>query len=161
VGPRALWMDVENLAPTGIRSSDRPDRSESLYRLSYPGPDRGKLTLKIKLQLTLKLSLKAQRRSRGTALTLFNLDAAWGVGSQRHAHAILPPVITWYPLRMSLDDLNGCGKFPLHRNSIPGLSSSPQRSRYTDCAVPAHLSTRQITTQLHPILLRKTKTPVM
>ena len=28
----------ENLAPTGIRSPDRPARSESLYRLSYPGP---------------------------------------------------------------------------------------------------------------------------
>ena len=24
--------------PTGIRSPDRPDRSESLYRLSCPGP---------------------------------------------------------------------------------------------------------------------------
>ena len=24
--------------PTGIRSPDRPARSESLYRLSYPGP---------------------------------------------------------------------------------------------------------------------------
>jgi hypothetical protein len=29
---------VENLAPTGIRSPDRPARSESLYRLSCPGP---------------------------------------------------------------------------------------------------------------------------
>ena len=29
--------DAENLAPsTGIRSLDRPDRSQSLYRLSYP-----------------------------------------------------------------------------------------------------------------------------
>jgi hypothetical protein len=27
----------EYLAPTGIRSPDRPVRSESLYRLSYPG----------------------------------------------------------------------------------------------------------------------------
>ena len=31
-------MGAENLAPTGIRSPDRPSRSESLYRLSYPGP---------------------------------------------------------------------------------------------------------------------------
>ena len=29
---------TENIAPTGIRSPDRPARSESLYRLSYPGP---------------------------------------------------------------------------------------------------------------------------
>jgi len=32
------WTGVENLAPTGIRYSDRPARSESLYRLSYPVP---------------------------------------------------------------------------------------------------------------------------
>jgi hypothetical protein len=30
--------DAEYLAPTGIRSPDGPDRSESLYRLSYRGP---------------------------------------------------------------------------------------------------------------------------
>ena len=29
---------MENLTATGIRSSDRPARSYSLYRLSYPGP---------------------------------------------------------------------------------------------------------------------------
>jgi hypothetical protein len=29
---------TENLAPTGIRSPDRPAHSESLYRLSYPDP---------------------------------------------------------------------------------------------------------------------------
>ena len=33
-----VWTDGENLAPTGIRSPDRPVRSESLQRLSYPGP---------------------------------------------------------------------------------------------------------------------------
>ena len=36
--PGPVWTGVENLAPTGIRSPDRPARSESLYRLSYPGP---------------------------------------------------------------------------------------------------------------------------
>ena len=30
--------DAENLTPTGIRSPDRPAHSQSLYRLSYPGP---------------------------------------------------------------------------------------------------------------------------
>jgi hypothetical protein len=29
---------AENLAPTGIRSSDGSAHSKSLYRLSYPGP---------------------------------------------------------------------------------------------------------------------------
>ena len=32
-----VWIDVENLTPTRIRSPDCPARSESLYRLSYPG----------------------------------------------------------------------------------------------------------------------------
>ena len=35
---RLDWTGVENLAPTKIRSPDRPASSESLYRLSYPGP---------------------------------------------------------------------------------------------------------------------------
>ena len=38
VGPRVGLDGRENLASTGIRSMDRPARSESLYRLSYPGP---------------------------------------------------------------------------------------------------------------------------
>jgi hypothetical protein len=33
--PGPVWRSAENLAPTGIRSPDRPARSESLYRLSY------------------------------------------------------------------------------------------------------------------------------
>ena len=32
-----VWTGAENLT-TGIRSLDRPTRSESLYRLSYRGP---------------------------------------------------------------------------------------------------------------------------
>jgi hypothetical protein len=36
--PGPVWIVAENLAPTGIRSPDLPARSESLYRLSYPGP---------------------------------------------------------------------------------------------------------------------------
>ena len=33
--PGPVWTGAENLARTGIRSPDRPARSES-YRLSYP-----------------------------------------------------------------------------------------------------------------------------
>jgi hypothetical protein len=29
--PRPVWTGAENLAPTGIRSLERPTRSESLY----------------------------------------------------------------------------------------------------------------------------------
>jgi hypothetical protein len=35
VGHRAGLDGAENLAPTGIRSTDRPARSKSLYRLRY------------------------------------------------------------------------------------------------------------------------------
>ena len=38
VGPRVDLNRRGNLAPTGIRSPDRPAPSELLYRLSYPGP---------------------------------------------------------------------------------------------------------------------------
>jgi hypothetical protein len=38
VGTRAGRTGAENLAPTGILSPNRPSLSESLYRLSCPGP---------------------------------------------------------------------------------------------------------------------------
>jgi len=34
--PGPVWTGAENLASTGIRSPDRPARSQSLYRLTYP-----------------------------------------------------------------------------------------------------------------------------
>ena len=34
--PGPVWTGAVNLASTGIRSQDRPARSQSLYRLSYP-----------------------------------------------------------------------------------------------------------------------------
>ena len=33
--PGPVWTAAESLAPTGVRSSDRPARSESVYRLSH------------------------------------------------------------------------------------------------------------------------------
>ena len=36
VGPGPVWTRAENITPTGIRSLDRPARSQSLYRLRYP-----------------------------------------------------------------------------------------------------------------------------
>jgi hypothetical protein len=36
--PGTVWACAKNLVPTGIRSPDRPTRSQSLYRLSYPVP---------------------------------------------------------------------------------------------------------------------------
>ena len=34
--PEPVWTGAENLSPTRIRSTDRPARSQSLYRLHYP-----------------------------------------------------------------------------------------------------------------------------
>jgi len=34
--PGSVWTGAKNLAHTGIRSRDRPSRSQSLYRLRYP-----------------------------------------------------------------------------------------------------------------------------
>jgi len=36
LAPGPVWTGAENLAPTGIRSPDRPARSQSLYRVRYP-----------------------------------------------------------------------------------------------------------------------------
>jgi len=36
--PGPVWTGAENLAPTGIRSPERPARSGSLYRLNYTDP---------------------------------------------------------------------------------------------------------------------------
>ena len=38
LAPGQVWKGAENLAPIGIRSPDLPARSQSLYRLSYRGP---------------------------------------------------------------------------------------------------------------------------
>ena len=36
--PGQVWTGTENLAPTAIQFPDRPSRSQSLFLLSYPGP---------------------------------------------------------------------------------------------------------------------------
>jgi hypothetical protein len=38
--PEPVWTGAESLATIGIRSPDCSARSESLYRLSYPGPQK-------------------------------------------------------------------------------------------------------------------------
>jgi len=41
--PGSVWTGAENLAPTGIRSPDRPARSDSLYQLRYPAQKKSNL----------------------------------------------------------------------------------------------------------------------
>jgi len=40
--PGPVWTGADNLAPTGIRSPDRPARSQSLYRPRYLAHENGK-----------------------------------------------------------------------------------------------------------------------
>ena len=47
VGSRAGLDGCGKSRPTGIRSPDRPARSQSLYRLRYPGPNSLPLTFNI------------------------------------------------------------------------------------------------------------------
>jgi hypothetical protein len=49
--PGPVWTGAKNLAPTGIRSPDRPTRSQSLYRLSYPAIEHSWLQLNDSLEL--------------------------------------------------------------------------------------------------------------
>jgi len=35
--PGPVWIGAENIAPILIRTPERPARSKSLHRLSYPG----------------------------------------------------------------------------------------------------------------------------
>jgi hypothetical protein len=38
LAPGTVWTVTENFAPTGVQTLNRPARSESFYRLRYPGP---------------------------------------------------------------------------------------------------------------------------
>jgi len=40
VAPEPVWAGVEISSPTGIQSTDRQARSQSLHRLGFPGPFR-------------------------------------------------------------------------------------------------------------------------
>jgi hypothetical protein len=52
--PGPVWTGAKNLAPAGIWSPDRPARSQSLYRLSYPAPNFRYLLLNVPFQFNLK-----------------------------------------------------------------------------------------------------------
>jgi len=45
--PGPVWTGAENLAPTGIRSPDRPACSQSLYQLYYPAHKYQRIILKL------------------------------------------------------------------------------------------------------------------
>jgi hypothetical protein len=73
---------------------------------------------------------KAQRGSRGIALSLSFTSALVGVGGQRHAPAGLPLGNTRYPCT---------GGWVGPRVGLDGFKDlAPVTSRFTDWAIPAH-----------------------
>ena len=54
--PGSVWTGVKNLATTGVRTPDRPARSQSLYRLSYQAHKWHIILYKINLYVFVGLS---------------------------------------------------------------------------------------------------------
>jgi hypothetical protein len=71
--PGPAWTGAENLSLTGIRSPDRPARSESLYRLRYPGPS---VTLRTQIIYKMQSAL-LHHFPENYILILLNLTFAW------------------------------------------------------------------------------------
>ena len=73
--------------------------------------------------------------------TLPSTSALDGVGGQRHAPDVLPPVKTRYPLYRRLGGPQGRSGRVREISPPPGFDPrtvQPVASRYTDCAIPAH-----------------------
>ena len=66
--PGPVQTGAKNLAPTGIRSPDRPDRSKSLCRLGYSGPTQPLTEMSTR---SISLGLKNGRCVRLTTLPPF------------------------------------------------------------------------------------------
>ena len=57
--PGPVWTGAENLAPTGIRSPNRPARSHSLHRLRYPAHLRSTKLIFVEMSKKKKLDFLA------------------------------------------------------------------------------------------------------
>jgi hypothetical protein len=122
VGPQGRSGRMRKISPhTGIRSPDLPARSESLYRLSYPGLS----VSKVKVKVILEQATEAQRCSCTLSLTSA-LHGGWVVSTTprplyprerpgTHCTGGLggPPGAVW----------TGAENHAPHRDSIPGPSS--------------------------------------
>jgi hypothetical protein len=64
--PGPVWRGAKNLTSTGIRSPDRPARSQSLYRLSCLGPLSLKSRFRYPINFGVKLaSMKKKKQCSG------------------------------------------------------------------------------------------------
>ena len=62
--PGPVWTSAEILVRTRIRSPDRPARSKSLYRLSYPGPQKSS---RIKKKLNIRSPCSTTTKKNATS----------------------------------------------------------------------------------------------
>jgi len=88
LAPGPFWTGAENLATTGIRSPDPPARSESLYRLSYPGPHYtlptcGKLFLYIYIYIYIYHCVKCGNRYNKFGKHIYLLNVIYNTLSER------------------------------------------------------------------------------
>ena len=85
--PGRVWTVAENLAPTGIRSMERPARSQSLYRLRYPA--HCFLTAHCKLRLNtlyyITVNLWGHRPEDDTVVSK---PLAWLLFTHTHTHTL-------------------------------------------------------------------------
>jgi hypothetical protein len=51
--PEPIWTGADNLAPTGILSTDRPVRSQSLYWMNYPAHNKTRNIILLRVRITI------------------------------------------------------------------------------------------------------------
>jgi hypothetical protein len=96
-------MGAENLTPTGIRSPDRPARSESLYRLASKEERFVKQPIAINMSRKAKVTLDHGSRTRGPPACVMPPPATF-------LHGAYPIKITQYCRQFgtSLADVFAC-----------------------------------------------------
>jgi hypothetical protein len=72
--PGPAWTCEKKLVPTGIRSPDRRARSQSLYRLNYPGPKRCMYVHSVKYLTSYVHVVVKAFKSGGIVSLILNLD---------------------------------------------------------------------------------------
>jgi hypothetical protein len=86
--PQPVWIGAENLARTKIQSPDLPDRSESLYRQSYPGPQISPKNTDTYFIQTCKYYREGSQFYCTGVRRLFGIRAEWQSRNERLEEAI-------------------------------------------------------------------------
>ena len=84
--PGPVWKGAENLAFTGIRSPNRPARSQSLYRLRYPAHNEEEKHSRNILTLLLTFLQKHKVTGNIGLLSAFNINIYIYIYIYTHTH---------------------------------------------------------------------------